>query len=192
MAAEKGGKTVKRFGSKVLLRYILSYLLLISILLLSAAFCFDSLNHRMSEIVAEGDRLALNRYKEAMDAQFSAMVRISEEFIVNDDVRAFCKVSPPLSGSDHYTAVQITSAIRSAMYRYPSSLVQETFLYFPMTDSVMTAYAHISAQLFFRSVFSLPEDTDYTTCFSRTSGAPFSALKPASVMVLSMVRMMSV
>ena len=34
MAAEKGGKTVKRFGSKVLLRYILSYLLLISILLL--------------------------------------------------------------------------------------------------------------------------------------------------------------
>ena len=177
MAAEKGGKTVKRFGSKVLLRYILSYLLLISILLLSAAFCFDSLNHRMSEIVTEGDRLALNRYKEAMDAQFSAMVRISEEFIVNDDVRAFCKVSPPLSGSDHYTAVQITSAIRSAMYRYPSSLVQETFLYFPMTDSVMTAYAHISAQLFFRSVFSLPEDTDYTTCFSRTSGAPFSALK---------------
>lgn len=168
---------MKILGSKVFWRYTLSYLLLVSVILIAAFFCLDTLNIRMNEIITEGNRLAVNRYKEAVDAQLSAMVKMSDDFIMDEKVPAFLKKKRPLQSSDHYDAVLISDTVKAVMYRYDSPLVHDVFLYFPSTDSVITSNAHTSAELFFRDVYPLSSGEDYQQCFSNQVGSGFFALK---------------
>lgn len=168
---------MKIFGSKVLWRYILSYLLLISILLLSVALCFEALNSHMRAITAEGDQLALHRYQAAMDSQLEAMIKISDEMIMNSDVQTLINKTLPLSSSERYTIVQIGAAIKAACYRYDAQLVYDVFLYFPQVDSVITPNTHVNASLFFTGMYPLNGQADYRTCFLTEAGSGFFALK---------------
>lgn len=168
-------------GSKVLLRYILSYLLLIGVLLLAVTFSIAILQGNTNAIMEEGNRLAIERYKAALDAQFAALVKISDQFILDETVQQMMN-REVMENADRYDALQIRDTIKSMMQRYGETLLHEAFIYFPALGKVITSGASTTDQLFFREVYRLGEgeEQDYRLLFQRHGAQAFSALRDIS------------
>lgn len=168
-------------GSKVLLRYILSYLLLIGVLLLAVAFSIGVLQGSTRAITEEGNRLAVERYKAVMDAQFAAMIKISDAFILDETVQNFLR-KDGMENADRYDALHIRDEIKAALQRYGDALVREVFIYFPGMGKVITSGASVSDQLFFQEVYRLggAVGENYADLFLRREGQSFGALRDIS------------
>lgn len=165
-------------SSKVLLRYIVSYLLLIGMLLLAVVFSMGILRGSSNAIIEEGNRLAIERYKAVMDAQFAALTKISNEFILDETIQEFLK-KDEMGTADRYAALSICNTIRSTLQRYDDTLIQEVFLYFPQLGKVMTSSASVSDSLFFGGIYRLGTQAQesYEELFARQSGETFGALR---------------
>lgn len=144
---------MKILRSKVLWRYILSYLTLLAVTVLGVAFSVGALRRTARQVIDEGNRLALNQYKAVMDAHFEMLVKISDQFLLDDAIQEQMRGQGELSVADRYEMVRLSQRLYDLRQDYSYSPLEEILLYFPKTQSVVTSGARVSAPLFFSALY---------------------------------------
>ncbi|MDD7446124.1 MAG: AraC family transcriptional regulator [Clostridiales bacterium] len=143
---------MKIFRSKVLLRYLLSYFMLLLITVTCVLFSLNLLRQAEYQVMDEGNRLALNRYKAMMDAQWEMIAKTSDMLSLNRSVREQMNITGALSAQRRYEMIQLCRQLSAAVQTNAYSAVREVLLYFPGTQSVVTMESRVSAPLYFENV----------------------------------------
>lgn len=143
---------MKIFRSKVLLRYLLSYFMLLLITVMCVLFSLNLLRQAEYQVMDEGNRLALNRYKAMMDAQWEMIAKTSDMLSLDRSVREQMNITGALSAQRRYEMIQLCRQLSAAVQTNAYSAVREVLLYFPGTQSVVTMESRVSAPLYFESV----------------------------------------
>ena len=143
---------MKIFRSKVLLRYLLSYFMLLLITVTCVLFSLNLLRQAEYQVMDEGNRLALNRYKAMMDAQWEMIAKTSDMLSLDRSVREQMNITGALSAQRRYEMIQLCRQLSAAVQTNAYSAVREVLLYFPGTQSVVTMESRVSAPLYFENV----------------------------------------
>lgn len=170
MAGREGVARVKILRSRVLRGYVLSYLALLLVIVLCVVFSLRSLYGATNRVMDEGNRLALSQYKTVMDAHFEMLVKISEQFILDSSVQSQLKKQGELSINDRYEMVVLAQRIAAVQQAYSYSLLDDLFLYFPATDSVVTAGGRAAASLALGGLYGFGDlDAEQTAALLKES-----------------------
>lgn len=144
---------MKILHSKVLWRYILSYLTLLAVVVMGVAATVSALRRTARQVTDEGNHLVLNQYKAMMDVHFEMLVKISEQFLLDEAVQEQMLRQGDIRVQDRYEMVLFSQHIHELLQTYSYSLLEEIFLYFPGTQSVVTSGARVGAPLFFSELY---------------------------------------